>query len=59
MADKFEYLSPREFQKLGKAEKDSYLLALYRHLHTEYLTQEDVDFSLKHKHSDKDPPQNG
>ena len=44
MTHKFEYVSPREFQKLGKADKDRYLLALYRHLHTEYMTQEDIDF---------------
>jgi hypothetical protein len=36
MSDEFEYLSPREFQKLSKAAKDRYLNALHAHLHTEY-----------------------
>ena len=33
MADTFEYLSLRQFQRLSTAEKDRYLMALYKHVH--------------------------
>ena len=32
MAENFEFLSPRQFQRLSKADKDRYLLALHEHL---------------------------
>jgi hypothetical protein len=33
MPDDFKYLSPSEFQKLGKAARERYLNDLYEHLH--------------------------
>ena len=33
MADGFQYISPREFQKLSAAEKERYLAALFEVLH--------------------------
>jgi hypothetical protein len=33
MPDDFKYLSPSEFQKLGKAARERYLSDLYEHLH--------------------------
>ena len=33
MEDGFRYLSPSEFRRLRQTEKDSYLAALFKHLH--------------------------